>query len=132
MQQTEHYQLNLIETSDPFSPEPLNKNTETVDAALATIPKFACGAYNGNGAANRSIELPFTPKMVYVINSNGATYYNNSGGIQNGGVALKGTPLSSNHGVLVEIVTGGFRVSFRHSYATVNSDGIAYRYFALG
>ena len=35
MQQTTTYKLNLIETSDAFSPEPLNQNTRKVETALA-------------------------------------------------------------------------------------------------
>ena len=36
MEQTNHYQLNLIELTDRFTPEPLNENAETVDDALNT------------------------------------------------------------------------------------------------
>lgn len=35
MQQTTTYKLNLIETDDVFSPEPLNQNTQKVEAVLA-------------------------------------------------------------------------------------------------
>ena len=35
MQQTDKYKLNIIETSDPFSPAPLNENARTLEAALA-------------------------------------------------------------------------------------------------
>ena len=34
MQQTQTYKLNLIETSDVFSPNPLNENTQKTEAAL--------------------------------------------------------------------------------------------------
>ena len=34
MKQTETYQLNLIEPSDVFSPDPLNQNMERAEAAL--------------------------------------------------------------------------------------------------
>ncbi len=34
MQKTEQYQLNLIETSDPISPEPINENTRAVETRL--------------------------------------------------------------------------------------------------
>ena len=37
MQQTQNLKLNLIETSDPLSPAPLNENTSTLDAALADV-----------------------------------------------------------------------------------------------
>ena len=35
MQQTNQYKLNLIEKTDTFSPDPLNENTEKVEAQLA-------------------------------------------------------------------------------------------------
>ena len=34
MQQTEKYQLNLIETTDPISPEPINENTRALETQL--------------------------------------------------------------------------------------------------
>ena len=37
MQHTDKYNFNLIETSDTFSPEPLNKNTEAIEAQLAAV-----------------------------------------------------------------------------------------------
>ena len=86
MQQTETYKLNLIESDDPFSPEALNDNARTVEAALVAkadaaqlarvegsvetvstaVPKFACGSYSGDSTKNRKIELGFMPKMVYL------------------------------------------------------------------
>lgn len=35
MQQTTKYKLNLIETSDPFSPAPLNENAQKLEGALS-------------------------------------------------------------------------------------------------
>ena len=37
MQHTDKYKLNLIETSDPFSPEPLNENAQAIEAQLAAL-----------------------------------------------------------------------------------------------
>ena len=37
MTQTDKYKLNLIETSDVFSPEPLNQNTRAVEAQLSAV-----------------------------------------------------------------------------------------------
>ena len=37
MQRTNKYKLNIIETSDAFSPEPLNKNTEELEKALTAL-----------------------------------------------------------------------------------------------
>ena len=35
MQQTETYKLNLIETSDPFSPQALNENTQKLEEVVS-------------------------------------------------------------------------------------------------
>lgn len=37
MKQTNYYKLNLIETSDRFSPDPLNENTRLLEQALNTV-----------------------------------------------------------------------------------------------
>ena len=37
MQQTTKYKFNLIETSDPFGPEALNKNTQAVEDKLSAV-----------------------------------------------------------------------------------------------
>lgn len=37
MQQTKKYNFNLIDTSDPFSPEPLNENTQAVEDKLTAL-----------------------------------------------------------------------------------------------
>ena len=37
MQHTKTCNFNIIETSDPFSPEPLNENTRAVEAQLASV-----------------------------------------------------------------------------------------------
>ena len=41
MQQTETYKLNLIDADDPFSPEALNKNAETLEEQLARVDAAA-------------------------------------------------------------------------------------------
>ena len=51
MQQTETYQLNLIETSDTFSPAPLNENAQKLEAALtAARTEAAAGIAAGDAA----------------------------------------------------------------------------------
>lgn len=75
MQQTEKYQFNLIEGSDPFSPEPLNQNTEKVEGALmaqaadmtarfAALPKIHFQTWTGNGTESRTVTFPFKPRVV--------------------------------------------------------------------
>ena len=80
MQQTETYKLNLIETSDPFSPQALNENTQKIEEVVSEklgemdqrvtvleAHKFACGSFqtpSDNGPL--VVELGFTPKAVFI------------------------------------------------------------------
>ena len=143
MQQTETYNLNIIETDDTFSPDALNANARTLETQLAridaaaaalaaTVPKFTCGAYVGDGKKNRMIELPFTPQMVYVgIAYFGTDYtYNGSSNRFHGGVAVTGVAAGLDTPI-VEIVDGGFRVSYISTNSSANSSDSRYRYFAL-
>lgn len=74
MQQTEKYGFNLIETSDAFSPEPLNENARKMAEALAE--KGTCtaylGSFEGDGTNDRTIELGISPKLIILLgNTNG-------------------------------------------------------------
>ena len=83
MQQTQTYKLNLIETSDTFSPAPLNENMEKLEDAISASAadldsrvtvleghKIATGTYSGNAPSGnsiwQSIPLGFTPIFVYI------------------------------------------------------------------
>ncbi|MDE6261449.1 MAG: hypothetical protein K2M42_11455 [Oscillospiraceae bacterium] len=82
MQQTETYQLNLIETSDTFSPEPLNENMEKVEAKFAGLDqadaalnsrvtvleghKIAVGSYTGGGSQAYTVQVGFRPRAVII------------------------------------------------------------------
>ena len=44
MKNTAKYQFSLIETSDPFSPDPLNKNMEAVETELARVERETAAA----------------------------------------------------------------------------------------
>ena len=88
MQHTEKYKLNLIESSDPFSPDGLNENTrkletvvsetlEGMDARVTVLEahKFACGTYLGTrkeGSEIQFVPLPFTPRAVLTHMSPGS------------------------------------------------------------
>lgn len=74
MQQTQNYRLNKPETSDPFSPEPLSRNMDTVDAALADVSRrvvalencrVLIGTYHGTGD-ELIIDLGERPAAVLV------------------------------------------------------------------
>ena len=95
MQQTEFYYLNKIETDDPFSPNPLNQNAESVETAdyltgvavraeaqardaldqrttsleqrvtALEVKKVVAGSYMGTGGG-QIISLGFYPVVVIV------------------------------------------------------------------
>ena len=137
MQQTETYQLNLIETSDTFSPAPLNENTQKLEGIIAAGTsaeaqaradadaaldarvtvlegrKIVAGIYIGNGAsATATIHLGFTPIAVIAQPPNNFPR-----------MAVQGT--GSND--IIKIVDGGFQVT--SSY--LNENYGTYRYFAV-
>lgn len=132
MQTTEKYKLNIIEPeADELSPEPINQNTQKLEAELAARPLFASGRFTGDSAESREIKVGFTPKVVLVFNRygdirNGSVYY--------GGMA---TAERSNlperaSGTVLEVIEGGFRV-FYNSSQNIATNGPGDRlYFALG
>ena len=64
MTKTEHYNLNKPEATDPLRLADFNQNADIIDTALAVMPRVAAGTYTGNGAANQTIDVGFTPKAV--------------------------------------------------------------------
>lgn len=83
MQQTETYKLNLIETSDPFSPQALNENTQKLEAVVEKIDtrvtvleghKAVFGSYNSKLLYDYHHELGFRPKAVIVCGIGGNPY----------------------------------------------------------
>ena len=86
MQQTNTYQLNLVESTDAFSPQPINENTEAIDAlfktqqlAIEACAKVAAGSYVGSdtyGSDNpNTLSFSFTPKVLLVL-AQGTGLYN--------------------------------------------------------
>ena len=80
MKQTEQYQLNLVETTDTFSPQPINENTEAIETllknqslAIDSCARMAAGSYTGTGAsgaaAPNTLTFNFTPKVLLVMAS---------------------------------------------------------------
>ena len=91
MQQTTKYQLNLIETSDAFSPAPLNENAQKLENAIAAGDQAEAAARAAGDAAldqrvtalelhrivvgfadssSNMKSLGFTPKVVITLNGN--------------------------------------------------------------
>ena len=157
MQQTTKYKFNLIETSDTFSPDPLNKNTEAVETQLAALEgvdaanraarekvigfggKATCrngyGSYVGTGKYGQtypnSLSFDFKPHVVFIA----CTKYESSHQqimLRNGAISLPG-------GASFVYTTWGERqiswYSPSGSYGPLyqcNAQGVTYYWVALG
>ena len=87
MQQTSKYQFNLVDTTDDFSPAPLNQNMEKVEEELEGIEesladvvsdlgtgnhncRMSFGTHTGTGTSGASapnvIQVGFTPVLIMV------------------------------------------------------------------
>ncbi len=129
MQQTEHYSLNLIETSDTFTPQPLNENTQAIDAKLADLDTRATGlasrvsaleqvrmvngTYRGNWK-DRVVSVGFTPRVVWI----------------GGTMMTSDTRIIVDEHVCAYITNGGF---FLGSYGgnSLNNSSRTYQYVAI-
>ncbi len=84
MQQTETYKLNLIETSDPFSPQALNENTQKLEEVVHEkledmderikvfeAKKVVYGTYHNTDSTLKSytVEVGFRPKIVLLAHT---------------------------------------------------------------
>ena len=128
MQQTEHYSLNLIETSDTFTPQPLNENTQALDAKLADLDtqagslnsrvsvleqvRMVNGTYRGNWK-DRVVSVGFTPRVVWI----------------GGTMMTSDTRIIVDEHVCAYITNGGF---FLGSYGgnSLNNSSRTYQYVA--
>lgn len=142
MQHTETYNLNLIETSDTFSPDPLNQNAQALEDALsdetdareadvadldARLKVFEakhikCGIYTAPRTDNSpmTISLGFTPKAVLVMDGSGNRF----------GALYNGHPFGADP--YAEIVSGGFRLRRTGSSSGgISSTGGTFVYLAL-
>lgn len=142
MQHTETYNLNLIETSDTFSPDPLNQNAQALEDAVeaaraeaqaadsaldARLKAFEakhikCGIYTAPQTDNTpmTISLGFTPKAVLVLNGSGSQF----------GALFNGHSFGANP--YAEVVTGGFRLRRTGSSSGgISSAGNTFVYIAM-
>ena len=136
MTKTGNYNLNKPEPTDPLRLADFNENADIIDAALAAVPSFVTGTYTGDGTTNRTIELGFTPKAVFVCNNQGATAHVGSSvsWMIYGGLALPDCPVQRSGKKALSIVSGGFQVTYYSDAAlricTNLSDSVFY-YVAL-
>lgn len=136
---TENFGLCQWEATDQVLRTEFNEDNAKVEAALkdlaSALSKIVTGIYNGNGAITQTIALGFTPKAVYVCNEKGQVFDGN-GNYLYGGLALADHPVMSGAGpTVVEIVSGGFKVTYStaSSQARImaNADGYTFHYAAL-
>ena len=129
MQQTQNYKLNKPETTDPFTPAPLNENADKLEGALTALDervttleahKIAAGCFKGNGGT-QTIELGFTPIAVFITHRSAIQYT----------FAVTDFPSYPEKGTahVVTIVENGFVVRYS---SVINSSGGDNAYFAIG
>ena len=153
MNKTPNYQLNQWSRDDRVLMDDFNADNARLDTALAGLARskadlsalavkteIAAGTYTGDGTAERVIRLGFTPKAVYVCEASGVTYTTgNSGYGYRGGLALPGAPAAHGKYLIVEIVSGGFKVFYGEeklsavssNYYTSNASGLVFHYIAF-
>ena len=153
MQHTDKYKLNIIETSDPFSPDALNANARTLETQLARVEAelaaldaakadqtaldaldagrlvWTTGTYTGDGEYGKAhpnrIEFDFKPLAVIVT---GSSQYGNIPWLYGQSSGLTGASLS------VSLTWGDRDVSWYSGTSAsyqLNTTG-THRYFALG
>ena len=154
---TQNYQLHGWAFGDEFPRAELNANFTKLDTALkaeetaraaavtaeANARKSAVaeralvvtGSYTGDGMADRTISLGFTPKALLLMARDGRTsYFTGNGYATYGGLALPGKPLYrfNSTNTIVEIVANGFHIlgTYNNS-AYCNAENMAYYYLAL-
>lgn len=133
MQKTEHFDLGLIESTDPVDYRAINANTEKIDAAIQAqaaaltaaqealpVKKFAVGTYKGNGQDEITVNVGFTPKVVFVAS------YSESGFATTGNPATD----STNSKTLLAIIENGFKAT--ENFTGASFSVITYRYVAFG
>lgn len=91
-------------------------------------PPYIVGTYVGDGAAEKTISLGFTPTALYTCHQNGGTsYFEDAVRITYGGLALPGQPVVVSAGVYAtEITAGGFK-----AMNEANLSGNSYHYIAF-
>ena len=136
MNYTKNYHLNQWDAADRVLREDFNRDNETIDAALETIPHFVIGTYTGDGAETRTISLDFTPKALYVVASDGMSFRYSSGTSQLcGGLVFPDVPAKDTYHqrTFLEICENGFRVVCDVEYSIylyTNQENMVYHYIA--
>ena len=139
---TEHYGLHQWVPEDNFLRSDFNTDLEKIDQALKEIFETASskalavtGTYAGDDTMERTIDLGFQPKALYLYTWGGFTSTYNSGThAVYGGLALPEHPIvdfGSSNAPIVEICSTGFQLHCDGSYHRVNESDYFYYYIAL-
>ena len=142
MQQTDKYKLNLIERTDPFSPDALNENTQKMEDALKTKAgtaetgqqfaalaarvttlegkKIAIGTYTGNGDAQTPIQFPFAPSALVIQLPTSSNSF----------IVMQGVPLKNN-GTEFARLEGAELYAPSSATAPLNYNGMQYSFLAF-
>lgn len=128
-QKTEHYQLHQWDPGDDFLRAEFNENFAALDKSV----RIVFGSYTGDGAAERTISLGFTPKAVLLLTSHGTTW---GGREVYGGLALTDHPSKATYNQtvpVVKIVPGGFQVYVFDGtfYVKSNVTNYSFHYLAI-
>ena len=111
----------------------MNSQLSSIKARLTALekrPEVVIGTYTGDGAETRFINLGFTPKAVLLEESSGMRV--SSDGTRNGGLALQDSSVGALGGrIALQVVTGGFQVSYIAGYVATNRNNNIYRYLAF-
>ena len=142
MQQTSKYKLNKPGTDDVISPVPLNENMDKLEGALTALEgsdaalsqritvleagqlRIAAGSYVGDGSASKTIDLGFTPKVVYLSSNRLNSSYD--------GMAVLGGPCLYSAKSVIEIVEGGFLLTQAADSLNPLHNGNNFVFMAIG
>ncbi len=125
---TEQYQLHQWEPGDSVLREEFNENFAKLDVST----RLFFGSYTGDGAAERLISLPITPKAVLLFTQEGNTGQDSSSHPIYGGLALPDQPIMLSNLWGLRIVEGGFEVQDNFSrQVCCNYEGKTYHYLAF-
>ena len=104
----------------------LESRLQTLQMTLAVRLQVVYGDYTGDGSASRTILLSKKPMIVLVESENGKRSGSGSGAY--GGMATQLVTCGCGDQMIVEVISGGFRVFQKTGYAETNATGMVYRY----
>lgn len=132
-EQTTNYGLKCPLETDYYNIEDQNENMRKIDDAIASAVNV--GVYVGDGAEERVISLPRTPKFVLVLNNGYGLRSGENITHVSGGLAIAGNPAHAADDYII-IEEGGFRLrslgqNGSSNYIRVNVNTTGSNYFYL-